>query len=116
MKKSLIIFSSIVLSACSVSGPNLVHTNNPILNITAELAPVVEVKVSADSAWVKNKSAQPINVNYHLFWYNAQGITQVWTDQRESVVGKLRLQAQESKAIELMKPTSESTNYRLYLQ
>ncbi|OOF63112.1 DUF1425 domain-containing protein [Rodentibacter pneumotropicus] len=116
MKKSLVILASLVLSACSVSGPNLVHTNNPILNITAELAPVVEAKVSADSAWVKNKSSQPINVNYHLFWYNAQGVTQVWTDQRESLVGNLRLQAQERKAIELMKPTLESTNYRLYLQ
>ncbi|MCQ9121512.1 hypothetical protein BKG95_03205 [Rodentibacter pneumotropicus] len=116
MKKSLVILASLVLSACSVSGPNLVHTNNPILNITAELAPVVEAKVSANSAWVKNKSTQPINVNYHLFWYNAQGVTQVWTDQRESLVGNLRLQAQERKAIELMKPTLESTNYRLYLQ
>lgn len=116
MKKSLIIFSSIVLSACSVSGPNLVHTNKPILNITAELAPVVDAKVSADSAWVKNKTTQPINVNYHLFWYNAQGVTQVWSDQRESLVGNLRLQAKEGKSIELMKPTLESTNYRLYLQ
>ncbi|VEH66194.1 Uncharacterised protein [Rodentibacter pneumotropicus] len=55
MKKSLVILASLVLSACSVSGPNLVHTNNPILNITAELAPVVEAKVSANSAWVKIK-------------------------------------------------------------
>lgn len=116
MKKSLIIFASLVLSACSSSGPNLVHTNNPILNITAELAPLVEAKVSADSAWIKNKSTQPVNVNYHLFWYNAQGVTQVWTDQRESLAGNLRLQPQELQAVELTKPTSESTNYRLYLQ
>ncbi|OOF55660.1 hypothetical protein BKK56_05435 [Rodentibacter genomosp. 2] len=116
MKKSLTIFASIVLSACSVSGPNLVHTNTPILNITAELASIVEAKVSADSAWVKNKSNQPVNVNYHLFWYNAQGVTQVGADQRESFVGSLRLQAQEDKSIELMKPSLESTNYRLYLQ
>lgn len=116
MKKSLIILAGFILSACSVSGPNLVHTNTPILNITAELAPTVEAKVSAASAWVKNKSTQPINVNYHLFWYNAQGVTQVWTDQRESLAGNFRLQPQERKSIELMKPTLESTNYRLYLQ
>ncbi|AOF52484.1 hypothetical protein BKG91_01900 [Rodentibacter caecimuris] len=116
MKKLLIIFAGLVLSACSVSGPNLVHTNTPILNITAELASVVEANVSADSAWVKNKTSQPVNVNYHLFWYNAQGVTQVWADQRESVVGNLRLQPQARQSVELIKPTLESTNYRLYLQ
>lgn len=116
MKKSLIILASLVLAACSSSVPNLVHTNEPILNITAALAPAIEAKASTNSAWVKNKTAQPINVNYHLFWYNAQGVTQVWEQQRESIEGNLHLQPQEQKAIELTKPTPESTNYRLYLQ
>lgn len=115
MKKSLIILVSLVLAGCS-SAPNLVHTNSPILNITAELAPSIEANASASSAWVKNKSTQPINVNYHLFWYNAQGVTQVWSQQRESISGNLRLQPQEQQSIELSKPTPESTNYRLYLQ
>ncbi|BFU59422.1 MULTISPECIES: DUF1425 domain-containing protein [Rodentibacter] len=116
MKKSLILLSAFVLTACSNSGSNLVHTNTPILNVAAELAANVEAKVSSNSAWVKNKRTQPIKVNYHLFWYNNQGVTQVWEQQRESLSGNLRLQPQEQKAIELAKPTPESTNYRLYLQ
>lgn len=116
MKKYLILSTSFVLAACSSSVPNLVHTESPILNITENLAIKVEAKVNPDSAWVKNKSEQPINVNYHLFWYNAEGVTQVWQQQQESVSGNLHLQPQEQKAIELAKPTPESTNYRLYLQ
>ncbi|OOF59693.1 YcfL family protein [Rodentibacter myodis] len=116
MKKSLIFLAALVLAACSASNPNLVHTDTPILNITAELAPRIEAKAGSNSAWVKNKSTQPLNVNYHLFWYDAQGVTQVWEQQRESVSGNFRLQPQEQKAIELIKPTPESTNYRLYLQ
>lgn len=116
MKKSLIIFVSTMLAACSSSVPNLVHTNRPILNMTAELAPFIEANVASDSVWVKNKSTQPINVNYHLFWYDAQGVTQVWQAERESVVGNLHLASQQKQSIELAKPTPESTNYRLYLQ
>ncbi|QPB42267.1 DUF1425 domain-containing protein [Rodentibacter haemolyticus] len=116
MKKSLILLSAFVLAACSNSDPNLVHTNTPILNVAAELTTNIEAKVSSNSAWVKNKSTQPINVNYRLFWYNAQGVTQVWDQQRESLSGNLHLQPQEQKAVELAKPTPESTNYRLYLQ
>ena len=116
MKKSLIILASLVLAACSSSVPNLVHTHSPILNITADLAPLIEANADSNSAWVKNKSTQPINVNYHLFWYNAQGVTQVWEQQRESISGNVSLKPQEKKALELTKPTPESTNYRLYLQ
>ncbi|MBF0750663.1 MULTISPECIES: YcfL family protein [Pasteurellaceae] len=116
MKRLLIALMLCMLAACSSPVPNLVHTNRPILNITADLSPLVEVKTDFNSAWVKNKSIQPINVNYHLFWYNEQGVTQVWEQQRESMMGNLYLQAQEQKSIELAKPTPESTNYRLYLQ
>lgn len=116
MKRSLIIFASLVLAACSSSIPNLNHTNRPILNIAAELAPSIEAKVDSTSAWVKNKSTQPRHVNYHLFWYNEQGVTQVWAQQKESIEGRLYLPPQEKQFIELTKPTPESTNYRLYLQ
>lgn len=116
MKRTLILAVGLMLTACSGTAPNLVHSDSPILNIAENLATSVEAKADRNSAWIKNKSAQPLKVNYHLFWYNAQGVTQVREAQRESLSGNLYLQPQEQKAVELIKPTSESTNYRLYLQ
>lgn len=116
MKSTLILAVGLMLTACSGTAPNLVHSDSPILNIAENLATSVEARADRNSAWIKNKSTQPIKVNYHLFWYNVQGVTQVREAQRESLSGNLYLQPQEQKAVELIKPTSESTNYRLYLQ
>ena len=51
-----------------------------------------------------------------FYWYNTQGVTQVWPNQQESQSGNILLQPQEKKVFELPKPSTESTNYRLYLQ
>lgn len=116
MKKYLICAAAFVLAACSSSPQNLAYSTDPILNIDANLAPYIESRVSTNSAWVKNNSTQWLDVNYHLYWYDAQGITQVWQGEKESFSAKLHLQPQEKRVIELRKPTPESVNYRLYLQ
>ena len=95
---------------------NIVGTNKPILNMAANLAPALDVDLSDNTAALKNKTTQQLNVLYHLYWYNTQGVTQVWPNQQESQSGNILLQPQEKKVFELPKPSTESTNYRLYLQ
>lgn len=116
MKKHIVILASLALAACSSSESNLIYSTKPILNMTANIAPFVDVQISEKYATVKNKTTEPLNVNYHLYWYDALGVTQTWENQKESDSGKLLLQSKEQKAIELIKPTAESKNYRLYLQ
>ena len=108
MKKILITATVLFLTACS-SAPNIVGTNKPILNMAANLAPVLDVDLSDNTAALKNKTTQQLNVLYHLYWYNKQGVTQ------ESQSGNILLQPQEKKVFELPKPSTESSNYRLYL-
>lgn len=116
MKKLVIFLASGILAACSSSDPNLSYSNEPILNVEANLAPQIEAKAERNQAWVKNKSTQPLNVTYHLYWYDNLGVTQIWPIQAESRTGALLLQPNEKKSLDLSKPTSKSQNYRLYLQ
>ena len=83
MKKILITATVLFLTACS-SAPNIVGTNKPILNMAANLAPALDVDLSDNTAALKNKTTQQLNVLYHLYWYNTQGVTQVWPNQQES--------------------------------
>ncbi|PVX38840.1 uncharacterized protein YcfL [Pasteurella langaaensis DSM 22999] len=115
MKKFLFILTALLLAACS-SAPNLVHTYQPILNIDAALNPYVDASAGSHSAWVKNKSQQPLTVRYDVFWYAENGVTQPANDQQEAFSGSLLLQPQQKQNIELIKPTPESVNYRLYLR
>lgn len=115
MKKLLLISTALLLAACS-SKPNLVHTNQPILNISAQLAPLIEAEVSENTAWVKNKTAQPLQIRYDLFWYAENGVTQPVSNQQDQYSSSLLLSAQQKQAIALNKPTPESRNYRLYLR
>lgn len=79
MKKILITATVLFLTACS-SAPNIVGTNKPILNMAANLAPALDVDLSDNTAALKNKTTQQLNVLYHLYWYNTQGVTQVWAE------------------------------------
>jgi uncharacterized protein HI_0960 len=116
MKKLLISVALLGLAACSSKAPNLLGTDQPILNIAANLAPLVDVRTASNAAYITNKSQQQLKVFYHLYWYNAQGVTQLWPQQQESLAGNLVLQAKQQQMLSLAKPTPESTNYRLYLQ
>lgn len=117
MKKlTALLFSITALVGCGSNQPaSLVHTHQPILNIEADANAVLEAKATADSAWIKNKTEQNLNVDYQLFWYDKLGVTQqnsLLSEQKHS----LMLQANEQYAIPLTKPTAESQNYRLYIR
>ncbi|MDO5055223.1 YcfL family protein [Pasteurella oralis] len=113
MKKlTALLFTCLLLISCSSSKPtNLLKTTQPILNIEANIASAIEANLNADSAWIKNKTAQPLNLAYHLFWYDKNGVTQ----QKFAEASFLSLLAHEKQQILLIKPTEQSVNYRLYI-
>ncbi|SUT88299.1 lipoprotein [[Actinobacillus] rossii] len=115
MKKIIPILTALFLVGCS-SAPNLVRTHDPILNIDSAIHPYIDAAVSTHSAWVKNKSQQPLTVRYDLFWYAENGVTQPASQTQDAFSGSLLLQPQQKQSIELASPTPESVNYRLYLR
>ena len=115
MKKSIsIFFVTALLTACSAKVPNLLGTQSPILNIEAPVTAVADAGVDTDSAWVKNKTEQPLNLAYSLFWYDKHGVTV--TAEEPVVWHRLALQPLQKQALTLARPTADSANYRLYLR
>lgn len=116
MKKHIsLLFLTALLGACSSKVPNLVHTQDPILNIEADASPRVQAQANPTSAWVKNVTEQAFNLAYQQFWYDKNGVTQIYDGFNESYSALIRLQPKQKVDIELKKPTPQSVNYRLYL-
>ncbi|UDW83903.1 DUF1425 domain-containing protein [Pasteurella canis] len=113
MKKlTALLLTSLLLIGCgSNKSANLLRTTQPILNIEASVASVIEAKITPDSAWIKNKTEQPLNLAYHLFWYDKNGVTQ----QQFAISSFLSLLGYEKQVIPLIRPTEQSVNYRLYI-
>ena len=115
MKKSIsLLFLTALLTACGSTPPNLVHSDQPILNISAEANPLIEAKANPKNAWVKNIAGNSLNLAYRLFWYDKNGVTQLGDTQNEFYSGLLPLQPQQKADIPLTRPTANSVNYRLY--
>lgn len=115
MKKILLILTALFMLGCT-SQANLVQTQQPILNISSELNSLIETELSQDKAWLTNKSKQSLTIQYDLFWYAADGVTQPFSDKQEQMSEVLILAPQQKHIIEFNKPTSNSKIYRLYLR
>lgn len=115
MKKCIsLFFLTVLLAGCSAKVPTLLNTQSPILNIEAPAAERLEAGVESDSAWVKNKTEQPVNLVYRLFWYDKHGVTV--TAEEPAIWHRLALQPLQKQPLTLARPTANSTNYRLYLR
>lgn len=115
MKKSIsIFFVTALLTACSAKVPNLLGTQSPLLNIEAPVTAVADAGVDTDSAWVKNKTEQPLNLAYSLFWYDKNGVTTF--SQEQPTWHRLSLQPKQKQILTLTRPSADSVNYRLYLR
>ena len=115
MKKSIsLFFVTALLTACSAKVPNLLGTQSPILNIEAPVTEVADAGVDTDSAWVKNKTEQSLNLAYSLFWYDKNGVTTLL--QEQPTWHTLSLQPLQNPPLTLARPTADSVNYRLYLR
>lgn len=116
MKNILGFAFTLFLAACSATTPNLIGTQAPILNIEKNLATMMTVNTERNSVQFTNLTNQPLVITYHLFWYDKQGVTQLYHRQQESLSEKMMLHPQEKKSVLLPRPTPESLTYRIYLQ
>lgn len=108
---------SLFLTACGSSPQSYIKgKSEPIVNIEAQIAPLVKVDVESEKFSITNLSGQPLNLSYKLFWYNKQGVTQNSDDESPQFWQKLWLSGKQSQTLQLEKPTNESRNYRIYLR
>lgn len=105
----------LALTGCATSSPNLVHTNKPILNITAELSPILSVDLQQQGARIENKSKQTVSFIYSVTWYDKQGVTQLYPQDKTEQQASLQLAPQQKVQLDFSKPTTASVNYRLYI-
>ena len=111
---TLAIFS-LFLTACGSNPQSYITAKSrPIVNVDARLNPVLEVNAKSDNLSVKNFSEQAVNFAYKLFWYDDKGVSQM--ADTENSWKPVTLRAKETMKVELLKPTEESENYRVYLK
>lgn len=111
---TLAIFS-LFLTACGSNPQSYITAkSNPIVNIDARLNPVLEVNAKSDNLSVKNLSEQAVNFAYKLFWYDSNGVSQ--GSDTEQHWQPITLRAKETIKVDMVKPTQESENYRVYLK
>ncbi|MFZ7255738.1 YcfL family protein [Avibacterium avium] len=117
MKKLFFLYGlSLLLAACSSTpSQNIVSENEPILNVEANLAPLIETKLRHNNVWLKNKSQQQLDVAYYFFWYDKNGVTQ-GEEPNLNTLSSLLLQPSQQTNLTPVPPTEHSVNYRLYLR
>ncbi|MCW9733425.1 YcfL family protein [Avibacterium sp. 20-15] len=117
MKKLFVLCGlSLLLAACgSTPSQNIVSENDPILNVEANLAPLIETKLRDNNVWLKNTSPHQLDVAYYFFWYDKNGVTQGEEPNLHSP-SSLLLQPNQQTNLTPVPPTQQSVNYRLYLR
>lgn len=119
MKKSLSLFAilSLFLTACSSNPASYLPTGErPIVNVEAPLSETIEVVADPFLLKVANLTAQPLNVQYKLFWYDKEGVTQTLNPSERTPWHNFWLEPHSKTEMQLAQPTAESTHYRAYLR
>ena len=112
----LLAIFSLFLTACGSNPQSYIKgKSEPIVNIEAQIAPLIQVEAESDKLSVANLSEHPLNLSYKLFWYDNQGVTQSNNDPAMPWLN-LWLIGKQSQTLQLEKPTDESSNYRIYLR
>lgn len=115
MRKILIFITALWLAACS-SQPNLVQTQQPILNIEAALEPLVSVNLEQERAWIKNRTEKLLKIQYDVFWYDQFGVTQPFSLKQDQYSAELLLNPEQKQQLNFSKTSPQAVNYRLYLR
>lgn len=119
MKKHFVLIAifSTVLTACSSNPVSYLPTGTkPIVNIELPLAEQVEVTADPFLLKVVNLTVQPLNIQYKLFWYDKQGVTQTLDPSDRTPWYSFWLEPRAKTEVNLSKPTLDSVNYRVYLR
>lgn len=115
---SLVVIVSIFLTACAGKPVSYLPIGSePIINIESTVAEKVKLDASEKKLSMANLTKSPINVIYKLFWYDKDGVTQLFNGVKESTDWQhISLYPNQKHTITLVKPTQESVNYRLYVR
>lgn len=118
MKKYLLVaIFGLFLTACSSKPVSyLPEGSDPIVNIEAPLAEKVDVSAKPLALELHNRTEQAQAMQYKLFWYDKNGVTQSFEENDRSPWLNIWLEPLAKMAIPLTKPTPESANYRAYLR
>lgn len=121
MKKSLLtgLAVSLLLTACASNPPSyLPNGTKPIINVEANVDPLINIDACGESLSIANKTEQVLSLAYKLFWYDKQGVSQGQTSDmgEKTLWQKLWLEPKQKAKITLQKPTAESAKYRLYVR
>ncbi|QLB20918.1 hypothetical protein A6B43_04945 [Vespertiliibacter pulmonis] len=119
MKKNFafIALFSAFLTACSNNPTSYLPSGTkPIVNMELPLAEQVNVTAEPFLLRVANLTAQPLNVQYKLFWYDEQGVTQTLDPSERTPWHNFWVEPRSKTEMNLAKPTPESANYRVYLR
>ncbi|AKO45354.1 YcfL family protein [[Haemophilus] ducreyi] len=110
--------SALLLSACGTNPNSYINgKSDPIVNIEAPIAQLVNVEAKNEYINIQNNSPKPLELAYTLVWYDANGVGQTWrNDPITSPWEKLPLAVSQTHKIELRRPNNESVNYRFYLR
>lgn len=110
-------FLGLFLTACSSKPVSYLPAgSNPIVNIEAPLAEQVEVNAKPLVLELQNRTQQAQAMQYKLFWYDKNGVTQTFEESDHTPWLNVWLEPLAKMAIPLTKPTLESANYRVYLR
>ncbi|QNS15212.1 YcfL family protein [Mannheimia bovis] len=108
---------SLFLTACASKPVSYLPIGSkPIVNIEEDIAQKVELDTNGKTFSATNLTDFTLNVMYKLFWYDKDGVTQSNGIAESSGWQALWLQPKQKQTVELIKPTEESHNYRLYLR
>lgn len=111
-----ILLLSLGFSGCSSQLSNGLAHSQPIINFTAQVAPLIQVTATTQQAVIKNLTQNTINLTYQLTWYDRNGVTQLANWQQPSNWQQLQLLPQQNVILPLAKPTPTSVNYRLFIR
>lgn len=106
---------SLLLTACSGNPASYLPSGKqPIVNIEAQINDLIEVDAKTERLQVKNRTQSPLSLFYKLFWYDQFGVTQTLDETQPWQ--SIWLNAAQSLELDLVQPTAESVNYRIYLR
>lgn len=116
--RGILLCCALLLAACG-STPSSYLPTETVVNVEADVAQTVTLNASHAEMRLTNRSSQAQALQYQLFWYDAQGVTQLSPVQQShgSQPWKtLTLAAEQTLALPLSKPTADSHYYRFYLR
>ncbi|MBV7387258.1 DUF1425 domain-containing protein [Pasteurellaceae bacterium TAE3-ERU1] len=116
MKKLLSLTAlCVLLAACSSTPPRYLASDEPIVNIDAQVATQTQVTATRTQVELKNLTDHLLNLQYQITWYDANGVTQLsdWSQSPPWLC--VSLQGQSAVRMALTKPTPASDNYRIYI-